>query len=557
MKCTEIPEMVHGVTIEQIPFTFIKIVDSVLDAGHQSLLSRIPAERPDLLVTSLQTLDAYVAGLTGPYRRLRMERVARIEADIWRRLSGVPGVVRQRGDLESPLDDAEIRTLKSKVTGGSGTLDDYHSLAGMYERLVLKFQREDLRENLEALKRPLSGIRMDERDFGTAFRVTAPLRIGISSANASDNHTRSKEKGAKTLNAGIDLALHGEEATPPLTVIGKRLRESLLRLRSESSDFRDEFQAGAGDDPSEVRERFFAYRRGGDEALRLVKQALVHVGIVRDESDDVTGDIKRFTGGGGLELVTASRVQQGSGLGTSSILAGAILKVLYRMAGLPQGYREREYPDLYDQSLLLEQSIGLNSGWQDARGAYGGPSAIKDFYAPPGPGLPAPDVTFLTEVDPEEFQRRVVLFNTGIARFATRGLNVVLDVYLCRDEERYPAIVESMRIHDDIVAALRVGDYDALGRLATRYWELRYTIDPDATNATIQYLFEAPEIVRLITGGLVTGAGGGGFALFVGKEGKTEELKSCLNNLKRREEYARSGVVEYRLNAEGITFTEM
>ncbi|MBI4529991.1 MAG: hypothetical protein HY709_00580, partial [Candidatus Latescibacteria bacterium] len=468
----------------------------------------------------------------------------------------VPEVVRQREDLESPLDDAEIRTLKSKITGGSGTLDDYHSLAEMYKRLILKLQREDMRENLETLKQPVSDIRMDERDVGKLFRVTAPLRIGISSANASDNHTRSKEKGAKTLNAGVDLAFYGKEAIPPLIVTGMRLNEVLLRLRSESSDFSDEFEVRTGDDLSEVRERFFAYRRGGDEALRLVKQALVHVGIVRDTSDDVIGDIRRFTGGGGLELVTASRVQQGSGLGTSSILAAAILKVLYRMAGLSQGYREGEYPDLYDQSLLLEQSIGLNSGWQDARGAYGGASAIKDFYAPPGAGLPAPDVTFLMEVAPEEFQRRVVLFNTGIARFATRGLNVVLDVYLCRDEERYPAIVESMQIHDDIVTALRAGDYDGLGRLATRYWELRYTIDPDATNATIQYIFEAQEIAGRITGGLVTGAGGGGFALLVAKEGKTEELKRCLNNLRRREEYARGGVVEYRLNAEGITLTE-
>jgi hypothetical protein len=50
-------------------------------------------------------------------------------------------------------------------------------------------------------------------------------------------------------------------------------------------------------------------------------------------------------------------------------------------------------------------------------------------------------VTFLAEVDPEEFQQRMVLFNTGITRFATRGLNVILDVYLGRDQERYPAMV--------------------------------------------------------------------------------------------------------------------
>ena len=42
------------------------------------------------------------------------------------------------------------------------------------------------------------------------------------------------------------------------------------------------------------------------------------------------------------------------------------------------------------------------------------PSAIKNFYAPPTDGLPAPERTFLTEVDESLFTERVVLFDTGI-----------------------------------------------------------------------------------------------------------------------------------------------
>ena len=81
--------------------------------------------------------------------------------------------------------------------------------------------------------------------------------------------------------------------------------------------------------------------------------------------------------------------------------------MLYRLCSHPFASTESEYPSLYDHSLLLEQSLGLNSGWQDARGASGGPSAIKDFYAPPTAGLPTPERTFLTDVNEDQFTARI------------------------------------------------------------------------------------------------------------------------------------------------------
>jgi len=321
-------------------------------------------------------------------------------------------------------------------------------------------------------------------------------------------------------------------------------------------DFKADFEVSAKGDAVTQSELFFAYRRGGDEALRLVKQALVHTGIVATKSQDVLSDITAFTGGGGLEITTRSKILQGSGLGTSSILAAAILKVLYRLANHPLSTAEHEYPGLYDQSLLLEQSIGLNSGWQDARGAYGGPAAIKNFYAPPTEGLPAPQLTFLTGLDEKHFAERVLLFDTGISRAATRGLNVVMDAYLCRHPQRYAAMRESLDIHDRMVEALSAADYALLGKLATRYWQLRCIMDPDATNPALQQLFEAAEIAKVTEGGLLTGAGGGGFALLIAKEGKIREAKKTLDALRKKPEYARSGVVEYRLNASGIQLSE-
>ena len=394
---------------------------------------------------------------------------------------------------------------------------------------------------------------MIEAAYEQAFCIQSPLRLGISSANASDNHLRSKEQGGKTLNIAVNLQQGREErAQPPLEVTARRLAEPQLILRSRSRGFKADFEASKQSAAATVSELFFAYRRSGDEALRLVKQGLVHAGIVRPNSTDVIQDIAAFTGGGGLEITTSSKVLQGSGLGTSGVLSAAILKMLYHLSGHPYAAPACEYPGLYDQSLMLEQSLGLNSGWQDARGASGGPSAIKNFYAPPTDGLPAPERTFLTEVDESLFTEQVVLFDTGISRSATRGLNVVLDAYLSRDRQRYAAIRESLAIHDEMVAALCADAYADLGRLANRYWQLRCILDPQATNEALQHLFENPQIADLTEGGLLTGAGGGGFALLIAAEGQAAALRARLDKLRQHAAFAESRVVSYQLNAQGI-----
>ena len=533
---------------KELPRLAVELVDGLTDLDHRELLRLLPPESPKVLYQILKHLNAYLEKHEA--RCLRGMRVARLMADIYQTLALDPKAWRRRSPPPCCIDGNKISKLKEDKQVGQ--------LAAAYEARINQLQRIDLRRCLTALgDGRKEAPPMREADRECVFSIKAPLRLGISSANASDNHLRSKEQGGKTLNIAIDLQREGEkDATPPLTVTARRLAEPKLILRSLSMDFKADFEASKRGDAQTMSELFFAYHRGGDEALRLVKQSLVHAGIIRSGSQDIIEDIAAFTGGGGLELTTSSKVLQGSGLGTSSILSAAILKMLYRLSDHPYATPESEYPGLYDNSLLLEQNLGLNSGWQDARGASGGSSAIKDFYAPPTDGLPAPERKFLTEVDEDQFTERVVLFDTGMSRAATRGLNVVLDAYLSRDRERYAAIRESLAIHDQIVAALCGGDYPTLGALFDRYWQLRCTLDPDATNAALQHLFENPQIADLTEGGMITGAGGGGFALFIAKDGQTAALREKLKKLRKDAAFAKSSVASYRLNARGIQLGE-
>ena len=57
-------------------------------------------------------------------------------------------------------------------------------------------------------------------------------------------------------------------------------------------------------------------------------------------------------------------------------------------------------------------------------------------------------------------------------------------------------------------------------------------------------------------GGLITGAGGGGFALLVAKEGQADALCEGLNKLRKDAAFAKSSVASYRLNSQGILLSE-
>lgn len=65
----------------------------------------------------------------------------------------------------------------------------------------------------------------------------------------------------------------------------------------------------------------------------------------------------------GFELHTWSTAPQGSGLGTSSILAGVILAALLRVTG-----RTASMNSLVHAVLIIEQMLTTGGGWQDNAG---------------------------------------------------------------------------------------------------------------------------------------------------------------------------------------------
>jgi mevalonate kinase len=197
--------------------------------------------------------------------------------------------------------------------------------------------------------------------------------------------------------------------------------------------------------------------------------------------------------GGGVEIKTAVDLPIGSGLGTSSILAATTLRALAKMMSV-----EIDDQSLSDHVMRLEQLMATGGGWQDqAGGIFPGATLVAS-----GPGLhqrlrvePVP----WTDEGEAEFERLTLLFYTGIRRVARDLLQQVVGSYLGRETACVQVLHSIKTLAMEMPYAMREGDWDYLGNLLDRHWELNRLLDPITTNAPINLLLEA---VRPFTRGM-------------------------------------------------------
>ena len=221
---------------QELPQLTVDLVDGLVDLDHHQLLQLLPPGSPKALLQVLRRLNAYLEECDVSVRCLRGMRVARIMADIYPTLAAESRVWR-RSLPPCCIDGQDIVQLKEAK--------HIDKLAAAYEARINQLQSIDLQRSLAALDSGRAAApRMIEAAYEQAFCIQAPLRLGISSANASDNHLRSKEQGGKTLNIAVNLQ-HGREerAQPPLEVTARRLSEPQLILRSRSRGFKADFEA--------------------------------------------------------------------------------------------------------------------------------------------------------------------------------------------------------------------------------------------------------------------------------------------------------------------------
>ncbi len=338
------------------------------------------------------------------------------------------------------------------------------------------------------------------------IRVCAAARIDLG-GGWTDTPPYSIERGGTVLNAALTL-----RGAYPIEAEAVWLPEPRLVLVSRDLDTALE--------PALVGE-VLAYARPGDP-FSLHKAALVLRGIVPAEADPAMPLGELLAGRGGLRLSTGTHIPFGSGLGTSSILAGAVLAALFELgsrgAGEPGGASApallRTSAQLFDEVLCLEQMLTTGGGWQDQVGGLTG--GIKLVSTPPGlpqriTVMPVP----LSTAVAAQLEKRLLLVYTGQRRLARNLLRTVMGRWMARDPEMTWIQGEIARLALAMREALLAGDLDGFGGLLAEHWALNKRMDPGCTNPFIDELFEV--MGPHIYGGKLAGAGGGGFVTAIAR----------------------------------------
>ncbi len=220
----------------------------------------------------------------------------------------------------------------------------------------------------------------------------------------------------------------------------------------------------------------------------------------------------------GAELALASEVPPGTGLGSSSAMAVALVRALAAHTG-----RALDAAGAADLACRLEIGrLGMPIGKQDQyASAFGGINAIA--FSPDGVrvtplGLPAGVVAALDE--------RLLLFSTGRSRAAATILRQQQ-----ADTVASPAVAESLHrikaLAHEMVAALVDADLDRFGRLLDRGWREKKGLSGKISSAAIDGWYEAARAAGAL-GGKIAGAGGGGFLLLYCPPQRREAVRAAL-----------------------------
>lgn len=243
------------------------------------------------------------------------------------------------------------------------------------------------------------------------------------------------------------------------------------------------------------------------------------VDSVDDIQHELVREAARITGmTNGYEVAMMADIpSEGSGLGSSSSLTVGLLNAFYQYKGEQVG-PER----LAQEACRIEIDIlGKPIGKQDQYiAAYGGLCAFE-FRSDDSVGIERLDIPSSAK---RKFGSNLLLFFTNIVRQA----NTIL-----ADQNR--KIVDTIAFHDEIKGlahevyrALHVGEFDIIGEVLRRNWELKKCLADGVSNPQIDAMYDEAMSGGAL-GGKIAGAGGGGFLMVYCRRPDQDDFRDALS----------------------------
>ena len=208
-----------------------------------------------------------------------------------------------------------------------------------------------------------------------------------------------------------------------------------------------------------------------------------------------------------VEIVSLADIPAGTGLGSSGTFTVGLLRALY-------GWKREHVAagDLAEEACRIEIDVlGRPVGKQDQYiAAFGGLTCFG--FQPDG----SVEVTPLDLSTPamHELEERLLMFFTGSSRTADELLDDQRRRTEAGDDSMLASLERVEEIGLQIKDALKAGNVQRFGELMHEHWVEKRERSPGMSNPDIDRWYEAG-LANGAVGGKLTGAGGGGFLLFL------------------------------------------
>lgn len=323
------------------------------------------------------------------------------------------------------------------------------------------------------------------------IRARAPLRLGLA-GGGTDVSPYCDEYGGYVLNAAISLYAYATiESAPPGKVIFR------------AADLGEEVVLDA--DPNMPLEGSLRLHRG------------VYRRIIREFNHGVPINIT---------LSTHSDAPAGSGLGSSSTVVVAMVQAFNEKLKLSLG----EYDVAHLAFEIERRDLLLNGGRQDQYAATFGGVNFMEFY---GEDRVIVNPLRVREAIIAELEASLVLYFTGISRDSAS----IIDEQTRGVESGESRSLDAMHaLKEDAVQMkqkLLRGDIRGVATLLGHSWQTKKKLSELVANPVIDHAYNLA-IQSGAYSGKISGAGGGGFMMFLVDPARRPEVCRALSSLKGR-----------------------
>ena len=255
---------------------------------------------------------------------------------------------------------------------------------------------------------------------------------------------------------------------------------------------------------------------------RLVYSKIENVGAINEiKHPAVREAFKYMKIRQGLELHHDGDLPARSGMGSSSSFAVGLLNALHALKGEFISKRDLALQAIHLEQDLIQENVGSQDQILTANGGFN-----RVIFKPTGEHIVEPVIISLERR--RELEGHLLLFYTGISRFASEIAKTQIDNFKNREKELL-AMGQMVTEALTILGSNSV-DIKEFGKLLNESWKLKRSLSGSVSSQAIDEMYKTA-IKHGAIGGKILGAGGGGFLLVFAEPNKHKAIIGGLKNL--------------------------